>query len=87
MAYGVKLRPNRPRTRTGVPVCRWFRPQDRERTLDSPTDKLLMHVAAFADELEREKARQRTFDAMIRAPSSVREILGGTALQAAWTRP
>src|SRR5262245_12741172 len=40
--------------------------EDRERTLDSPTDKLLMSVAAYADEMEREKARQRTTDAMLR---------------------
>jgi site-specific DNA recombinase len=40
--------------------------EDRERTLDSPTEKLLMNVAAFADELERERARQRTYDAMER---------------------
>ena len=40
--------------------------EDRERTLDSPTDKLMMNVAAFADEVEREKARQRTADAMLR---------------------
>jgi hypothetical protein len=33
--------------------------QDRERTLDSPTEKLLLSVTSFADELEREKARQR----------------------------
>jgi site-specific DNA recombinase len=38
----------------------------RERTLDGPTDKLLMSVTAFADELERERARQRTYDAMSR---------------------
>jgi DNA invertase Pin-like site-specific DNA recombinase len=44
----------------------WFYLEARERTLDSPTDKLLMSVTAFADELEREKARQRTYDAMIR---------------------
>src|SRR6476469_1451954 len=44
----------------------WFYLEDRERTLDSPTDKLLMSVTAFADELEREKARQRTYDAMVR---------------------
>jgi DNA invertase Pin-like site-specific DNA recombinase len=36
--------------------------EDRERTLDSPTDKLLMSVTAFADESERERARQRTRD-------------------------
>jgi site-specific DNA recombinase len=40
--------------------------QDRERTLDSPTEKLLLSVTSFADELEREKARQRTHDAMLR---------------------
>jgi len=40
--------------------------EDRERTLGSPTDKLLLSVTAFADELEREKARQRTYDAVSR---------------------
>jgi len=40
----------------------WLYLEDRERTLDSPTDKLLMSVTAFADELERERARQRTRD-------------------------
>ncbi|MDP2319548.1 MAG: recombinase family protein [Acidobacteriota bacterium] len=44
----------------------FFYLEDRERTFDGPTDKLLMSVAAFADELEREKARQRTYDAMQR---------------------
>ena len=44
----------------------WFYPDDTERTLDSPTDKILLSVTAYADELEREKARQRTYDAMIR---------------------
>ncbi len=44
----------------------FFYLDDRERTFDSPTDKLLMSVTAFADELEREKARQRTYDAMLR---------------------
>jgi site-specific DNA recombinase len=37
--------------------------EDRERTLESPTDKLLLSVTGFADEMEREKARQRTHDA------------------------
>ena len=38
----------------------WLYLDDRERTLDSPIEKLMMSVAAFADEVEREKARQRT---------------------------
>lgn len=44
----------------------FFYLEDRERTLDSPTDKIMLSLTAFADELEREKARQRTFDAMSR---------------------
>ena len=44
----------------------FFYREDRERTLDSPTDKIMMSLTAFADELEREKARQRTYDAMQR---------------------
>ena len=40
--------------------------EDRERTQDSPTEKLLLSVATFADEMERVKARARTRDAMVR---------------------
>jgi site-specific DNA recombinase len=44
----------------------FFYLEDRERTLDSATDKVMLALTAFADELEREKARQRTHDALIR---------------------
>lgn len=44
----------------------FFYLEDRERTLDSPTDKIMLSLTAYADELEREKARQRTYDAMLR---------------------
>ena len=44
----------------------FFYLEDRERTLDSPTDKIMLSLATFADELERVKARQRTYDAMSR---------------------
>jgi DNA invertase Pin-like site-specific DNA recombinase len=44
----------------------FFYMEDRERTLDSPTDKIMLSLTAFADELEREKARQRVTDAMQR---------------------
>ena len=47
-------------------VCVFFYLEDRERTLDSPTDKIMLSLTAFADELEREKARQRMRDAMVR---------------------
>lgn len=32
-------------------------PEDREGSLDSPTDEIVMSLTALADELEREKAR------------------------------
>ena len=54
----------------------FFYLEDHERTLDSPTDKLLMSVTAFADELEREKARQRTYDAM-RRKAKAGHVTGG----------
>lgn len=50
--------------RAGVRV--FFYLEDRERTLDSPTDKIMMSLTAFADELERERARVRTYDALTR---------------------
>ena len=37
----------------------FFYLENRERTLDTPTDKIMLSFTAFADELEREKARQR----------------------------
>ena len=48
----------------------------RERTLDSPTDKVMLSLTAFADELEREKARQRTYDAM-RQKAAAGHVTGG----------
>ena len=47
-------------------VAVWYYLENRERTLDSPTDKILLAVSGFADEVERDKARQRTYDAMAR---------------------
>src|SRR4029450_8746692 len=54
----------------------FFYMEDRERTLDSPTDKIMLSLTAFADELEREKARQRTYDAMLRK-ARARHVTGG----------
>lgn len=39
---------------------------DSERTLNSPIEKVLLSLQSFADEMERERARLRTFDAMQR---------------------
>jgi site-specific DNA recombinase len=55
-------------TRAGVRV--WLYLDDRELLLETPTDKLLMSVTAFADELERERARQRTYDALVQKARS-----------------
>ena len=38
----------------------FFYLEDRERTLDSPTDKVMLSLTTFADEMERERARQRS---------------------------
>ena len=54
----------------------FFYMEDRERTLDSPTDKVMLSLTAFADELEREKARQRTYDAM-RRKAEAGHVTGG----------
>ena len=40
--------------------------EDRERTLDNAMDKVMLSLANFASEMEREKAKQRTHDAMLR---------------------
>jgi site-specific DNA recombinase len=49
---------------SGVRV--FFYLSDIERTLNSPMEKAMLAVQAMADELEREKARQRVRDAMSR---------------------
>ena len=38
----------------------------QERTLDSPIEKAMLALQSMADEMEREKGRQRTYDAMVR---------------------
>jgi len=44
----------------------FFYLEDRERTLDSAMDKVMLSLTNFAAEMEREKARLRTRDAMQR---------------------
>lgn len=44
----------------------FFYLEDRERTLDSPVDKVMLSLTNFASEMERERAKQRTYDAMLR---------------------
>jgi site-specific DNA recombinase len=48
----------------GVQV--WFYLEDRDRKLDSALDKVMLSLVNFASETERERARQRTYDAMVR---------------------
>jgi DNA invertase Pin-like site-specific DNA recombinase len=44
----------------------FFYLEDRERTLNSPMEKAMLSLQTMADEMEREKARQRVTDAMVR---------------------
>ena len=44
----------------------FFYLEGTERTLDSPMDKVMLSVTSFAAEFERDKARQRVTDAMVR---------------------
>jgi hypothetical protein len=56
-----RARPRRSRqSRLHSPCGRRFALEDRERTLDSPTDKIMLSLTAFADELERESRNART---------------------------
>ena len=43
----------------------WSYLEDREVLLDTPTDKFMMAAMNFAAEMERDRARQRTYDAMV----------------------
>ena len=51
-------------TDAGVRV--FFYLEDRERTLETPLEKMMMALGGFASEMERERAKQRTYDAMMR---------------------
>jgi len=54
----------------------FFYLEDRERTLDNALDKVMLSLANFAAEMEREKARQRTHDAMLRK-AKAQQVAGG----------
>ena len=55
----------------------FFYLEDRERTLDTAIDKvMLLSLTNFAAEMEREKARQRTYDAMVRKARAM-HVIGG----------
>jgi hypothetical protein len=48
---------NRQSVRVGA-LRVFYRLEDRQRTLDSPIDKTMMQLTAFADELGREVRRE-----------------------------
>ena len=56
-AYALK-------TITDAGVRVFFYLEDRERKLDNAMDKVMFSLASFGAEVEREKCRQRTHDAM-----------------------
>jgi len=49
---------------------------DREANLDDATNSMLEAFRLYASQMEREKARQRTYDAMLRK-ASARQVAGG----------
>src|SRR5258705_3210543 len=53
----------------------FFYQEDRERSLETPMDKGMLSLATFAAETERDKARQRTYDAMARK-AQARHVTG-----------
>ncbi|MGH2359404.1 MAG: recombinase family protein, partial [bacterium] len=59
-------------TDAGVRV--FFYLEDRERTLDTAMDKVMLSLANFASEMEREKASQRTYDAMLRKAKALQVV-------------
>ena len=65
-------------TDAGVRV--FFYLEDRERTLDNAMDKVMLSLTNFAAEMEREKARQRTYDAMLRKAKAL-HVTGGQGLR------
>jgi DNA invertase Pin-like site-specific DNA recombinase len=54
----------------------FFYLEDRERTRDTAMDKVMLSLTNFASEMEREKARQRTYDAMVRKARAL-HVTGG----------
>ncbi len=61
-------------TDAGVRV--FFYLEDRERTLDSAMDTVMLSLTNFAAETERDRARQRTYDAMLRKAKAL-QVTGG----------
>ena len=61
-------------TDAGVRV--FFYANDQERRLNSALDKVMLSLANFAAEMEREKASQRTHEAMLRK-AKAGHVLGG----------
>jgi DNA invertase Pin-like site-specific DNA recombinase len=57
----------------------WSYLEGREILLDTPTSKFLMSAVSFAAEMEREKARQRVTDAMVRR-AQAGHVTGGRAV-------
>jgi DNA invertase Pin-like site-specific DNA recombinase len=54
----------------------FFYLEDRERTLNSPMEKAMLALQSMSDEMEREKARQRTYDVLARK-ARAGQVTGG----------
>ncbi len=61
---------------TDASVRVFFYLEDRERTLDNAMDKVMLSLSSFASEMERERGKQRTYDAMLRK-AKAKHVTGG----------
>ena len=61
---------------TDANVRVFFYLEDRERTLDNAMDKVMLSLSSFASEMERERGKQRTYDAM-RRKATAGHVTGG----------
>jgi DNA invertase Pin-like site-specific DNA recombinase len=59
---------------SGVRV--FFYLEDRERVLESATDKIMLTISNFAAEIERERCRQRTHDSLAKK-AKLGHVTGG----------
>ena len=62
---------------TDAGVQAWFYLTDQERKLDTAMDKVVLSLTNFAAEMEREKAQQRVYDAMLRK-AKAGHVCGGS---------
>ena len=65
----------------------FFYLEDRERLLESATDKVMLALTNFASEVERERAKQRTYDADLTTVQAPEDRFGRTMVSSTGAIP